>query len=65
MKSKEVNSKKSSKHGDIEMQWSFPRREPTEHQIREMQARIAEIGVRFLFENFVSKFAGENFHQQA
>jgi hypothetical protein len=48
MKSKEMNSKK----GDVEMQWSFPRREPTEQQIREMQARIAEIGVQFLFENF-------------
>ena len=61
MKSKELNSKK----GEIEMQWNFPKREPTETQIREMQARIAEIGVRFLFENFVYKFSGENYHQQA
>ena len=30
MKSKELNSKK----GNIEMQWSFPRREPINQQIR-------------------------------
>ena len=37
MKSKELNSKK----GKIEIQWSFPRREPTDQQIREIQARVA------------------------
>ena len=61
MKSKELNSKK----GDIKEKWNFPKKEPTKKQIREMQARIAEIGVRFLFENFVYKFSGENYHQQA
>ena len=61
MKSKELNSKK----GKIEMQWSFPRREPTDLQIREIQARVAEIGVRFLFENFPYKFSGENYKQMS
>ena len=54
MKSKEINSKK----GDVEMQWNFPRVEPTEQQICEMQARVAEIGTRFLFENSPYKFGG-------
>jgi hypothetical protein len=59
MKSKEVNSKK----GDVELQWVFPRAEPTEQQIREVVARVAEIGVRFIFENFTYKFAGDSYHQ--
>ena len=37
--------------------------EPTPQQIREIQARCAEIGVRFLFENFTYKFASQ-LHQQ-
>ena len=53
MKSKELNSKK----GKIEMQWSFPKREPIEQQISEIQARVAQIGV--LFENFTYKFSGK------
>ena len=59
MKAKELNSKV----GNIEIQWSFPKAEPTEMQIREIHARVAEIGVRFLFENFPYKFAGENYQQ--
>ena len=59
MKSKELNAK----NGDIEIQWSFPRAEPTQQQIQEIQARAAEIGVRFLFENFPYKFSGESFKQ--
>ena len=45
------------------MQWSFPIAEPTKQQIREIQARGAEIGVRFLFENFPYKFSGESYQQ--
>ena len=45
------------------MQWCFPRREATNQQIREIQARVAEIGVCFLFENFPYKFSGENYQQ--
>ena len=59
MKSKEINSKK----GDIESQWAFPPSEPTEQQEREIVARVAEIGVRVLFENFTYKFAGDAYKQ--
>ena len=55
MKAKELNSKK----GNVETQWSFPRRQPTDQQIREIQARVAEIGVRFLFGNFPYRFSGD------
>ena len=48
MKAKELNSK----NGNIETQWSFPKKQPTPEQIREIQARCAEIATRFLFENF-------------
>jgi hypothetical protein len=61
MKAKELNSKK----GNVEMQWSFPRTQPTEQQIREIQARCAEIGVRFLFENFSYKFAQNSYQQMS
>ena len=47
------------------MQWSFPKKEPTQQQIREIQARVAEIGTRFLFENFIYKFSQDNYHQQS
>ena len=60
MKSKELNSKK----GEVTEKWNFPKREPTDTQIREMQARVADIGTRFLFENFVYKFSKDNYHQQ-
>ena len=47
------------------MQWQFPRAEPTPQQIREIQARCAEIGVRFLFENLSYKFAKESYKQES
>ena len=61
IKAKELNSK----NGNIEIQWQFPRTEPTPIQIREIQARCAEIGVRFLFENFSYKFAKESYQQSS
>ena len=61
MKSKELNSKK----GNIESQWAFPPTEPTEEQEREIVARVAEIGVRVLFENFTYKFAGAAYQQSS
>jgi hypothetical protein len=57
MKAKEVNSKK----GDVEYQWSFPKAVPTPTQIREIQARCAEIATRFIFENFCYKFSGKTY----
>jgi vacuolar-type H+-ATPase subunit H len=61
IKSKEINSKK----GNVEADWCFPRKEPTKDQIREIQARCAEIATRFIFENFCYKFAGEIYQQSA
>ena len=34
-------------------------------QIREIHTRVAEIGVRFLFENFPYKFGGETYQQSS
>ena len=59
MKAKELNSKK----GNVEKQWQFPRATPTPTQIREIQARCAEIGTRFLFQNFTYKFNKETYQQ--
>ena len=61
MKSKEVNSKS----GDVEYQWQFPRAAPTATQVREIQARCAEIATRFLFENFTYKFSGHTYKQNS
>ena len=61
MKAKEVNSK----NGNVETQWSFPRKQPTQEQIREVQARCAEIATRFLFENFCYKFSGNTYQQSS
>ena len=61
MKAKELNSK----NGNIEIQWRFPKKEPTPEMIREIQARCAEIATRFLFENFSYKFGGKTFLQSS
>ena len=45
IKAKELNSKT----GNIEVQWRFPKKQPTPEMIREIQARCAEIATRFLF----------------
>ena len=58
MKSKDINSKE----GDIGKQWIFPKK-PTDQQIREIQARCAEIATRFLFQNFCYKFQGNTYLQ--
>ena len=59
MKAKVLNSKK----GNVEMQWNFPRSQPTQRQICEVPARCAEIATRFLFQNFCYKFSGESYLQ--
>ena len=58
-KSKRIKLQKE----DIEVQWQFPRAEPTPQQIKEIQARCAEIGVRFLFKNFSYNFNKESYKQ--
>lgn len=60
MKNKNVNAKKET----IEDTWVFPRNTPTEIEIREIVARVAEIAMRAIFENFNYNF-GQNTYQQA
>ena len=60
MKNKNINSKN---HDDILKTWQFPEKEPTEAEKRELVARLGEIGLRAVFENFMYTFAGESFLQ--
>ena len=61
LKIKEINSKKEK----IEDQWDFPEDVPTEEEEREIVARVAEIGVRAIFEHFCYRFGGKTFQQQS
>ena len=60
MKSKNVNKRKDVE-GD--KQWCYPKAVPNEKQIRQIQARVAEIGTRCIFENFTYNFGGESYKQ--
>ena len=60
MKNVEVNSKT----GEGDKSWVFPKRSPTEQQKRELVSRMAEIGVRAVWENFVYTFGGKTYLQQ-
>ena len=44
--------------------WIYPQRKPTEKQERQIIGRVAKIGTRVVFENFVYRFGGEAYHQQ-
>ena len=44
--------------------WIYPPMKPTEKQRRQIIGRVAEIGTRLIFDNFVYKFGGEAYHQQ-
>jgi hypothetical protein len=48
MKSKFINSKKDLE----ETQWLYPKAQPNRREKRLIVARVAEIGTRFIFENF-------------
>ena len=61
MKSKWVNAKEILPEDD----WIYPPMKPTEKQKMQIVGRVAEIGTRVLFENFVYRFGGEVYHQQA
>ena len=43
--------------------WEWPARVPTEPEKSEMLARMGEIGLRTIFENFMYTFGGQNFLQ--
>ena len=61
MKSKWVNCKEILEDKD----WIYPPMRPTEKQRRQIIGRVAEIGTRVIFENFVYRFGGDAYHQQA
>jgi hypothetical protein len=45
--------------------WVYPRGKPTAREERMIVSRVAEIGTRVLFQNFVYSFGGEAYHQQS
>ena len=61
MKCKWVNHKEILADDD----WVYPRRNPTAKEERLIIGRVAEIGTRVLFENFLYRFGGEAYHQQS
>ena len=63
MNNKFVNSSKETED-DLESRWVFPRKQPTQHQIRLIVGRVCEIALRAVFENFSSKFGGETYQQK-
>ena len=50
---------------DPEGQWIFPEKKLTDAEKLEIVARVIEIGVRIVFENFCYKFGGETLKQGA
>ena len=62
MKNKNLNSKN---YDDILKTWEFPDRYPTDGEKRELLARMGEIGLRAIFENFMYKFTGKNYLQMS
>ena len=62
VKGKSINNKEETEE-DMDKQWVFPKREPTEWQKRMIVGRVAEIGMRSVFENFSYRFAGESYKQ--
>ena len=61
MKNKDLNSKKEK----LEDTLCFPMCLPTEEQEKEILARVAEIGLRTIFENFCYAFGGEKYQQSS
>ena len=54
----------NSEEDNPEVQWCYPRAQPTETQKRQIVSSCCEIAVRILFENFVYKF-GRTWYQKA
>ena len=61
MKNRALNSKKEN----LEENWCFSPVEPNEDQMREIVARVAEVGVRTIFENICYCFGGKTYQQQS
>ena len=61
MKSRFINSKKNEE----EVQWCYPRAQPTRLEKKMIVARVAEIGTRCIFENFTYQFGEDIFLQNS
>ena len=51
------------KTNGLDKVWQFPATKPTPHQERILLSKMAEIGTRVLWTNFVYEFGGEHFLQ--
>ena len=45
--------------------WCHPKREPTQRQKRQIEARVVEIATRLIFEKFTYKFGGVTYQQNS
>ena len=57
------NSEVKGKRKGGEKTWTFPKIQPTERQNKVLEAKMAQIGVRTIFTNFMYEFGGEKFIQ--
>ena len=57
------NPECTKREKNTQIVWDFPDKSPTARQKRVMVARMAEIGVKTLFENFCYNFAGHSYLQ--
>ena len=55
----------NSVEDDPELQWAYPKAQPTKLQRRQIISRCCEIAVRVLFEQFVYKFGSTWYHQSS
>mgnify|MGYP001485329581 CR=1 FL=1 len=62
MSNKFVRSHKETED-DLESRWVFPNKNPSPKQIRQIAARVCEIAMRAIFENFTYRFGGETYVQ--
>ena len=60
MKNKAIKSKREK----LEDSWYFTPTFPKEHEEMEMAARVAEIGMIMIFENFSYRFGGRSISNQ-
>ena len=61
-RSRSINTRKDIEDGK---QWCYPKAVPNEKQIRQIQACVAVIGTRCIYENFTYKFGDESYLQMS
>ena len=59
------NPECTKREKNTQIVWDFPDKSPTARQKRVLVARMAEIGVKTLFENFCYNFAGHSYLQMS